>query len=124
MNGAADNGESQAPRPVVEPSVVQDLLSQTDGSALARERLAAEIRTLHLETPVDASSSQPGPLGVVSYGVATAPSMPPAPWRPSSGYSEVPKFSGYDDRQTPDKFPQRLEEFCDISGVRDEQRLR
>ncbi|KAL1420029.1 hypothetical protein MTO96_024703 [Rhipicephalus appendiculatus] len=75
-------------------------------------------------TPVDASSSQPGPLGLVSSGVATVPPVPSAPWRPGSGYSEVPKFSGYDDRQTPDKFLQRLEEFCAISGVTDEQRLR
>lgn len=124
MNGGADKGESQAPRLVMAHSVIQDLLSQTDGPALARERIAAEICTLLLQTPVDSSpASQAALLGLLPTDTVTV-SVPPAPWRPSSAYSEVPKFSDYEDRQTPAKFLQRLEEFCEISGITDEQRLR
>ncbi|KAM7289987.1 hypothetical protein ISCGN_030115, partial [Ixodes scapularis] len=67
-------------------SVAAQLLSLTDGTPLDRERMAATVRDLLLNTPMEVR--QP----------ATDPAQP-TPWK--CGNIQLPKFNGYEDHQNP-----------------------
>ncbi|KAG0422757.1 hypothetical protein HPB47_001450 [Ixodes persulcatus] len=92
---------------------IQRPLQGMDGSALQREQLAAQVRERLITDPV-----LPAPAGVVE---ATATNLTDCS-TPKTSF-ELPKFFGFEDRQTPESFLERLESFCLITGVTIEDRL-
>lgn len=93
---------------------VQQLIRQTDGSALQREHVAAHVRNLVMAAPVPSGDQDP------AVTVATVqPSGGPVP----RIAAQLPKYAGFSDLQSPEEFLERLENFCLITGVAADKRL-
>ncbi|KAG0442171.1 hypothetical protein HPB47_015764 [Ixodes persulcatus] len=90
-------------------SVAAQLLSLTDGTPLDRERMATTVRDLLLNTPMEVR--QP----------ATDPTQP-TPWK--CGNIQLPKFNGYEDHHNPSEFLEKFENFCLVTGIRSDKRVR
>ncbi|KAM7309662.1 tetratricopeptide repeat protein 28 [Ixodes scapularis] len=89
-------------------NVVSELLAQTDGSAMDRERLSSCVRDVLLNTPLQQDTE--------------ARTQEPTPWK--CGNIQLPKFIGYEDRQSPTDFLDKFENFCLVTGVPDSKRVR
>lgn len=88
--------------------MVSELLAQTDGSAMDRERLSSCVRDVLLNTPLQQDTD--------------ARTQEPTPWK--CGNIQLPKFIGYEDRQSPTDFLDKFENFCLVTGVPDSKRVR
>lgn len=99
----------------VPEEVVQYLVNQTDGSPIQREQVASLLRQR-----VMAATVTTAPVGL---GVPVAVSQPPAVTCTPYGTSEPPKFTGFNDLQSPEVFLERLENFCLVSGIDSARRL-
>ncbi|CAN7999996.1 unnamed protein product [Ixodes hexagonus] len=89
-------------------NVVSELLAQTDGSAMDRERLSSCVRDVLLNTPLQQDTE--------------ARTQEPTPWK--CGNIQLPKFIGYEDRQSPTDFLDKFENFCLVTGVPEGKRVR
>lgn len=97
----------------VPDELIARLLRQTDGSVMHRERASVQVRQLLLTAAVPP---------------ANEPEVTAAAVHPSGGplpriAAQLPKFTGFSDRQSPEEFIERLENFCLITGVTTENRL-
>ncbi|KAH6942796.1 hypothetical protein HPB50_010738 [Hyalomma asiaticum] len=97
----------------VPEQLLQQLLGQTNGSAIQREQVAAAVRQRLL-------TAEPMPAGAMTAAAAIQPAIDCAP-RPSG--SQPPRFAGFRDAQSPEEFLDRLETFCLVTGVAAEKRL-
>ena len=104
---------------IVPEKVVQYLIGQTDGSVIQREQVASLLRQRVMAATVMAA-----PVGL---GVPVPVPQPPQPSQPhavtSTQLVEPPKFSGFNDLQSPEVFLERLENFCLVSGIDEPKRL-
>ncbi|CAN7995932.1 unnamed protein product [Ixodes pacificus] len=89
-------------------NVVSELLAQTDGSAMDWERLSSCVRDVLLNTPLQQDTE--------------ARTQEPTPWK--CGNIQLPKFIGYEDRQSPTDFLDKFENFCLVTAVPDSKRVR
>ncbi|KAM7285424.1 NF-kappa-B essential modulator-like [Ixodes scapularis] len=89
-------------------NVVSELPAQTDGGAMDRERLSSCVRDVFLNTPLQQDTD--------------ARMQEPTPWK--CGNIQLPKFIGYEDRQSPTDFLDKFENFCLVTGVPDSKRVR
>ncbi|KAH7963458.1 hypothetical protein HPB52_021225 [Rhipicephalus sanguineus] len=107
---------------IVPEEVVQYLIGQTDGSVIQRGQVASLLRQRVMAATVTAA-----PVGL---GVPVPVPQPPQPPQPSQLHAvtstpldEPPKFSGFNDLQSPEVFPERLKNFCLVSGIDEAKRL-
>lgn len=124
-----------SPEQVTVPhQLIQQLLSTTTGSAMDRERVAGQVRELlmsaTLETepgthktadpdrPNPGAAPRPNQDNVVAGRQDCAATLTirgsPVP---------LPKFSGYEDTQSPPEFLERYKEYCDICGISADRRV-
>ncbi|KAG0433317.1 hypothetical protein HPB47_020034 [Ixodes persulcatus] len=97
----------------VPDELIARLLRQTDGSAMQREQVSVQVRQRLLTAAVPPAN---GPE-------VTAAAVHPSGGPLSRIAAQLPKFTGFSDRQSPEEFIERLENFCLITGVTIENRL-
>ncbi|CAN7939735.1 unnamed protein product [Ixodes hexagonus] len=71
--------------------------------------MAATVRDLLLNTPMDTQSTAKEPAQ-------------PVPWK--CGNIQLPKFNGYEDHQNPSEFLEKFENFCLVAGVAGDKHVR
>ncbi|CAN7947185.1 unnamed protein product [Ixodes pacificus] len=98
----------------VPEGLVQQLLRQTDGSALQREHAAAQWTFFVMAAPMLTGAEVP---------VATVATVHPSGGRVPRIAAQLAKFSGFSDLQSPEEFLERLENFCLVTGVAADKRL-
>lgn len=101
---------------------VNELLLQTDGSVLERERIAAYVRDRVMAAPLPTAATVMAAVGAGAASV-NVPHRVTEDAAPRLAAAPLPRYSGVRDLQSPEEFLERLENFCLVAGVAADKRL-